>query len=185
MARINPTVRTWLVTFAAIGAAVGLVALLGGFGSRDTSPLRVDVGQEISLSRWDITVNGCEVEPEEDADGGEVTISVDVTNTWWATLDLLDPAVGVDLPTGESYGFTGEWFSTRNAAGGGFDPGFPAEASIRLETEQPLWDAAEPIRVRLFDEASDDGYLANDRWYPSELVAVVETVCTVVEVEDG
>lgn len=184
MARINPTVRTWLVTLAALGAVVGVVALAGGFAERDVSPLRTDVDERVSLTRWEIEIHSCEVEPAEDADGGDVTLSLSVTNRWWATLDLLDPAVGVKLPTGEEYGFRGEWFSTRNAVGGGFDPGFGAEASIRLETEQPLWAADEPITVNLFDEASDDGYLSNDRWYPSELVAVVELACTVLEVEE-
>lgn len=184
MARINPTVRTWLITLASIGALVGVTAAAGGFEPRDTSPLEFEAGEPVSLTRWDIELHGCEVEPHEDSEGGDVTIHLTVTNRWWATLDLLDPAVGVELPTGEGYGFDGEWFSTRNATGGGFDPGFEAEARIRLETEQPLWGPEEPITVSLFNEASDDGYLSNDRWYPSELVAVVDLVCTVLEVEE-
>ncbi|TRY20004.1 hypothetical protein FOJ82_03785 [Tessaracoccus rhinocerotis] len=184
MARINPTVRTWLLTLLVVGAVLGVIALVGGFGPRDTSPYRVEAGQQVSLTRWDITLHGCEIEPSEDSDGGAVVIRLDATNRWRATLEMLEPAVGVELPTGEGYGFDGEWYTTRNLAGGGFDPGFAAEASIRLETEEPLWGPDEAITVSLFDESSDDGYLSSDRWYPSELVAVVDLVCTVLEVEE-
>lgn len=184
MARMNPTVRTWLITLVCLGAVVGIIALAGGFNPRDTSARRIDVGVEIATTRWYVSVNSCEVEPAEDADGGDVTIHLDAENRWWATLDRLEPAVGVELPTGEKYGFSDEWFSTRSASGGGFDPGFAQQASLRLETEQPLWEPDQPITVNLYDEASDDGYLASDRWYPSEMVAKVELVCTILEVEE-
>lgn len=184
MARINPTVRTWLVTFAVVAVLLGGLALAGGFAPRDPAPLRVEAGREVSLSRWDITVEHCEVEPDDEADGGDVRIHVAATNRWDATLDNLSTAVGVDLPTGELFGFQHESFGTRTDSGGGFDPGFPATAYLRISTEQPLWEPSETVRVSLYDEASSDGYISNDRWYPASIVAVVDLECTFLEVEE-
>lgn len=183
MSRLTPTVRTWVLTCAVAVLLVAVVGLAGGFEPRDTRAISVEPGRQVSVTRWDLSVDGCEMEADEDG-GGRLHVFLTATNRWTETMTGFGGAVGVVLPDGERFGAGEQLMTTTNLdSDGGFDPGFTAAVRLRTDFEQPVWDATHPLRVNLNREVNSDGYLLSGRWGPGATVAVVELACTLVEDE--
>lgn len=183
MVRLTPTVRTWMLTCAVAVLLVAVVGMAGGFEPRDTRAISVEPGESVSVTRWDLSVDRCEVEADEDG-GGRLRVFLRATNRWTETMTGFAGAIGVVLPDGERFGAGEQLMSTVNLdSGGGFDPGFAASARLSADFEQPVWHSPDALRVSLHREVNSDGYLLSGRWGPGGAVAVVHLTCTVVEDE--
>lgn len=181
--------RSWVLGLVLAGAAVGAVALSGGFAPAGRAPgIEVAPGEMIHLTRWDLSVDSCVFEPSqgglEDA-FGRVVISLTATNTWKETQAYLnDSSYAVDLPNGDRLGAsTGNYVNFADAeTSGGFDPGFTRPAIITAELVSPYWESDEPVRLRFANETQSDGFLTAGDWVADRQVATVTVPCPALDV---
>lgn len=183
----NPRARTgarsWLIAAIAVGLLTGGIALAGGFEPAAPRPADTAVGEQINLTRWDVTVDGCQITPADQyRDQPLVQINLTVTNTWDASQASLNrAAVSIRMPNGERFGSSDEWFRMYDAErSGGFDPGFERPAVITMDLAEPLWTDGAPVRLLLATERQRDGFILSGNWVADETAAVLDLDCPVV-----
>lgn len=164
----------WVGALSALVASVAALAALGAF--REAEPiaaLRVEPGDVVSLTRWDLTVESCEYSPPEPGHAtefGEVVVRGTATNTSDASLPMVNQRTYMlHLPNGEVFGgWEGQYYAFVDpVAHGPFDPLIPAEYEIIASLETDGWpESGAEIKVRLADEFQRDGFLVGGSWEP-------------------
>lgn len=181
MTQLRRLTRAWRWPGAALLAVVVLIAALGGFERYHYPDNDTEVGQWVTLSRWKVRIDSCDLVTAEDGSylGPHATIRLRAINTWHTSQLSINPdTVHITLPSGDRFGVGDQWFTFADAERSGrFDPGFERPATIVMLVDEGVsWGPSELVTIRLATEEFVPGF-ASDRWLGIEQAAAIQLPC--------
>lgn len=191
MRSLRDRARPWVIALAVTAAVIGTLWATGGLDRATANDARrVAPGETIELTRWDLTVDACEVQlPAPDSFTTEARLVLRGTslNTWDETqFGLSSETVIIELPGGAKLGTgTDVHVIHRNTEmGGAFDPSIPTSSELVATFDPALWKAdATEVLVRFASEYQRDGYLLAGTWVPNVETANLRIPCTTQEAQ--